>query len=120
FLFDYLANFLHSFLFFECIYGLMLAVSSLLEGLLGDDDLGPAAFLSNICSRSQDDLASPGPIAFENSLPAADDASGREIRTGDDFHQLIDRDLRLIDQLDSRVTDISQVVRLNLGRYADG
>ena len=114
------ANSLNSLFFDERADGLMQAVPSLLEGHLGDDDLGPAAFLSNVGSRSQDHLASPGPIAFKNSLSAADDASGREIRTGDDFHQLIDRDLRLVDQLDRRVTDLAQVVRRNLGRHADG
>src|SRR5439155_17721432 len=53
------ANSLNSLFFDERADGLMQAVPSLLEGHLGDDDLGPAAFLSNVGSRSQDDLASP-------------------------------------------------------------
>src|SRR5207247_3647392 len=82
------ANSLNSLFFDERADGLMQAVPSLLEGHFGDNDLGPAAFLSNIGSRSQDHLASPGPIAFENSLSTADDSPRGEIRTGDDLHQL--------------------------------
>src|SRR4029077_6042386 len=114
------ANSLNSLFFDERADGLMQAVPSLLEGHLGDDDLGPAAFLSNVGAGSQDYLASPGPIAFENSLSAADDASGREIRTGDDFHQFVDRDLRLVDELDNRVADLAQVVRRDFRGHPNG
>ena len=51
---------------------------------------------------------------------AHDDAAGREIGAGADFHQLIDRNARLVDHAHDAVANFAQVVRRNAGGHAHG
>ena len=50
---------------------------------------------------------------------AADDAAGGEVGAGDDLHQLVDRDVRVVDHAISAVADFAQVVRRNRRGHAD-
>ena len=73
------------------------AIARLLVGHFLDDDLIAAALLDDLGPRPQDDLAAAGAVAVDDSLPAHDDAAGREIGTGNDLHQFEktdDRDCR--------------------------
>ena len=65
------------------------------------------------------DRAAARVIAAPQSGPAADDVARGEVRPGDDFHQLVDRDVGVVDQADQGVADLHQVVRRDRGRHAD-
>ena len=39
---------------------------------------------------------------------------------GDDLHQLVEGDVRLVDQADEAVADLAEVVRRDVGGHADG
>ena len=90
-------------------------------GTSRDDDLAAAAFLDDLGAGAQRDLAAAGAVAVEDALPAADDAAGREVRAGNDLHQL-ERCVTSGSSMsaDEAVADLAQVVRRNVGGHADG
>ena len=49
-----------------------------------------------------------------------DGAAGREIRPLHELHQLVERDVRVVDLRADAVDDFAQVVRRHVGRHADG
>ena len=55
-----------------------------------------------------------------DALQAADDAAGREIRPFDVLHQLLDRDVRIVDLRADAVDDLAQIVRRHVRGHADG
>ena len=73
-------------------------------------DAGPGA---------ERDRAAARVVAAPQSGPAADDVARGEVRPGDDFHQLVDGDVGVVDQADQGVADLHQVVRRDRGRHAD-
>jgi hypothetical protein len=76
--------------------------------------------LLNSCASADDDLAPTGTVAFEDALTTANHAAGRKIRAGDDFHELFDGDLRLVNEADQGIADLAEIVRWNTGSHADG
>ena len=95
-----------------------------LERNLGDDD--GVAFLSAapdpVDRRPRPKLhhAAPGLVSLLDAFAAVDEAARREIRPRHDLDQILDRGVRMLDQMDRRLDDLTQVVRRNLGRHADG
>src|SRR5690606_36344274 len=60
-----------------------------LEGNLGDDDgFAVAADRLDIDLAAHDDGAAPGRVGIVDARAAENDAAGREIRTGNDLHQV--------------------------------
>ncbi len=62
----------------------------------------------------------PVRYASRNAEPAADGGGGGEVGRGDEFHQLVERDVRVVDQGDGGVADLAQVVRRDARGHADG
>ena len=95
-------------------------VARLLVGNLGDDDpVAVALALSRSWPRADDDRAAARVVAAPDGRPAADDAAGGEVGAGDDLHQLVDRDVRVVDQRDDAAADFAQVVRRDRRGHAD-
>ena len=94
--------------------------------LVGDfaDDDAPltAAQIFDFVARPGADRTAPGLIGVENGALAAfdADAAGREVRTGDEFHQLGHRRVRLGQQLARGVDQFDDIVRRDRRRHADG
>jgi len=84
---------------------------------LRDDDLALAAarFLG-VGAGPHRDGAPAGGVALLDAAPAADEPTGGEVRSLDDLHQVLDRDVRVVDDGDGGVADFGQVV----GRDAGG
>ena len=53
-------------------------------------------------------------------LPADDNPARGKIGPGDDFHQFVDRHVRVIEHRATRIDDFAEVVRRNIGCHADG
>jgi len=95
-------------------------VACLLEGNPGDDDpRGASRAFFDSGGRLQYDRAAAGMVSAADAGPSADHAAGREVGTGADFHQLIDRNVRLFDHLHQRPAYLADVVRRNRGRHTD-
>ena len=64
----------------------------------------------------------PRPVSRYWRIPpvAADDAAGRKIRPFHVLHQLVERDVGIVDLRADAVDDFAQIVRRNVGRHADG
>ena len=64
----------------------------------------------------------PRPVSRYWLTPAdaADGAAGREIRALHELHQVIERDVRIVDLRADAVDDFAEIVRRNVGRHADG
>ena len=60
------------------------------------------------------------PVRLGYGVPAVDDAAGGKIGSGDESHQLVDRDPGVVDVAGDRARHLAQVVRRNVGRHADG
>src|SRR5690606_9456199 len=61
-----------------------------------------------------------GAVGIDAAGATSDDACGREIRTGDMSHQLIDADVGVGDQRQATVDHLAQVVWGDVGRHAHG
>ena len=72
-----------------------------LVGQLGDDDLVAAAARRLLDERlgADDDAAAPGGVGGPDAFAAEDRAAGREVRPGDDLHQVVDGGLGIVDQV---------------------
>jgi hypothetical protein len=62
----------------------------------------------------------PGLEGAADAAAAEDQCPGREVRAGDDLHQLVERRIRRLDQLQRGVDDLGRIVRRDIGRHADG
>ena len=88
---------------------------------LGDDDvLAVLATLLDGGLGAHLERSAAGPVSLLDSIAAVDVARRREIRAGDDLHQLLQGDFGILDQLDAGLDDFRQIVRRNVGRHADG
>ena len=63
-------------------------------------------------------LAAAGAVALAHAIQAVDDAGGREVRRRDDLHHLVDRRVRVLQQVQAGVDDLVQVVRRDVRRHA--
>ena len=92
-----------------------------LVGHLGDDDgFAIVAALLDVDAAAHDDRAAAGRVGAVDARAAEDDAAGREIRPGNDLHQRLQVDRRVVDQGDGAVDHFAEIVRRNVGRHADG
>jgi len=66
------------------------------------------------------DRAAAGRIGGQDARTAENDRPGREIRTGNEFHQLFQRDRRIVDHRHTAVDDLAEIVRRDVRRHADG
>ena len=66
------------------------------------------------------DLTGSGPVDFGQLILIDDNAARREIRSLHDVHQLFIRKVLIPDQSDGRVDDLTEIVRRNACRHADG
>ena len=86
-----------------------------------DDDLFPAAFeLLDAGLAAHLHTAASGLEILFDSRHAADDAAGREIRPFHVLHQLLERDVRIVDLRADSIDHFAEIVRRNIGRHAHG
>ena len=92
-----------------------------LIGNLGDDDGRPAlAYLLEGGAPAQQNDAAPAVEAAVHAGRPHDDAAGGEVRRGHVvLHQLLDRDLGIVDVGDAGVDHLAQVVGRDVGGHAD-
>ncbi len=93
-----------------------------LIGQFGDDDLvtvAPCCFLDEGFGADHHATAA-GVIGGANTLAAENRAAGREVRSLDEFHQLVDRCLGIVDEMDDGIADFVQVMWRDIGCHPDG
>jgi hypothetical protein len=59
-------------------------------------------------------------IGGADAGPADDQASGGEVRAGDDLDEIVDAERGVVDQRDAGIDDLAEIVRRDVGRHADG
>ncbi len=101
---------------------------ALLEGalvdLVGDlrDDQALAAVLALLhmdLGTHRDDAAA-GLVGLADAVGAHDDATGREVRAGQDTHEVVGGGVGVVDHHADGLRDLGQVVGRHVGRHADG
>ncbi len=94
-----------------------------LVGDLGDDNaVAVAGHLFDMCLAAQHDAPFARTIRRLDALRAYDDSPGREIRSRDELHQELDRDVVhrvvIVDEVGDRRSHFFQVMRRNVGCHA--
>jgi hypothetical protein len=88
---------------------------------LVDDDrrlAGPVVGLDRRARPHREDAAALTVGLPDRRLPA-DEAGGREVRSRNELHELVDGELGRLDQGDQRIAHLAQVVRRDVRRHAD-
>ena len=62
--------------------------------------------------------AASGAVTVFHAIDAINDAGGREVGCRDDFHQLVNRSLRIAQQMQARVDDFVQVMWRDVGGHS--
>ncbi len=89
-------------------------------GELGDDDaLAPRRDLLDLALGAHAERATTGLVGVAHPLQPDDGAARRQVGAGDIFHQLVERGVRLLDQVAGGGHDLGQVVRRHIGGHAD-
>ena len=70
-------------------------------------------------TRAQLQNAAAFYVRLSDLFAAVDKTAGRKIRTSHDLRQIFDSDLRIFQQRQRRIDDLSEIVRRNLGGHAD-
>ena len=87
---------------------------------LGEDErLAAAAHFLDMALGADDDGAAAGLVGGVRARAADDDAAGREVRRRHKLHQLVDRDVAIVEIGAAGVDDLTQIVRRDVGRHAD-
>ena len=95
-------------------------VGRLLERQFGDDDLGLAAFsFDDMAFSANGDRAAAARVRLNDSGSTANDAAGWEVGPRQDFHDLADGAIGVLDDQVHRVADFAKIVRRNRGRHTD-
>src|SRR6266480_4308199 len=90
----------------------------LIGKLVDDDRLAPALFdVLDVRAGSDYDAPAAGAIAFAHALGAVDDSGGGKVGRRNVLDQLVDRQLRIVEQGKTSSDDLGQVVRRNIGRH---
>jgi hypothetical protein len=92
-----------------------------LVGQLVDDDrlaLALADFL-HVRARAHDDAPATGEVSLLHFRDAIDDSRRREVRRGDDLHEIADGQVGVLQQRRAGIHDLAQVVRRDVRRHAD-
>ena len=92
----------------------------LIRNVVDDDPVAVALALFDRGLRADDDRAAARFVTFPDGRFAADDAAGREVGAGDVLHQLLDGDVRVVDERDEAAANFAQVVRRDRRGHADG
>ena len=93
-----------------------------LVGDLRDDDrflVAPRGFLDGSFGPHLDD-APTGLVGVPNALGAVDEGGGGEVGPREFLHELAERGVGMLDQLDGRIHDLGEVVRRDVGCHAHG
>ena len=89
-------------------------------GNFGDNDLFPAAFeLLYAGFAAHFHITAARLKVLSNSRATADRAAGRKIRALHVFHQLVQRDVRVLDLRADSIDNFSKIVRRNIGGHAN-
>ena len=87
----------------------------------GDDDLFAIALeFLDAGFAAHFHAAAAGLEILPNAAHAADGAAGRKIRALHVLHQLVERDVGIVDLRADAIDDFAEIVRRNVGRHADG
>src|SRR2546425_3888777 len=88
---------------------------------LGDDDpLAAVLRLLEGVAGTHDQATVTGAVGGGDPLATDDDPASREVRSLDQFHQVLGGGIRMVYEIDLGVADLGKVVRWNVGRHADG
>ena len=77
----------------------------LIRNLRDDDLLAILAHVLDRGPRPHHERSSAGAVRFQDSCPPVNKSAGRKIRPGNHLHQLVERRLGMLDQLDRGVDD---------------
>jgi len=109
-------------LLFYVFFELTLVPMFFIIGIWGGPDRRYAAakfFL--LPARPKTEATAARSVGFDDALARLDeDAAGREIRTWDEIHELLDRRIWVLDQVEQRRTQFIGIVRGDIGRHTDG
>src|SRR6185312_10482979 len=87
----------------------------------GGDDRFVAVFIGlDFGLRADQYPAATGAIRLHDACRAIDDAGGREVRSWHVLHQVVDGEIRVVDQRHRRVDHLAHVVWGHVGGHADG
>src|SRR5690625_1966892 len=87
------------------------------EGDLGDDDLLPPTLEGlDLSPSAHDDPATACGVGVPDPVGPIDIGAGREVWAPDMAHQLLDRRIRVVDQVDTGLDYLTQVVRWEIRR----
>ena len=81
-----------------------------------DKQLAPVHAVLHMHARAQGKLRAPGLIASADFLVFHQHAAGGEVRAGDDFHQFIQRNVRILHHSNCRADAFAQIVRGDVRR----
>ena len=88
---------------------------------LGDDERLPVLpHLFHVHAPAHDYRATAFVIGGADARAAENEATGRKVRTRNDFDQLVDLDRRIVEIGDAGVAHLAEIVRRNVRRHADG
>src|SRR5207248_960716 len=91
-----------------------------LIGHLGEDErLAAAAHFLYMALGAYDDGAAAGLVGGMRARPADDDSAGRKIRRRHKLHQLVNRDVAIVEIGSAGVDHLTEIVRRDVGRHAD-
>ncbi len=86
---------------------------------LGDDDAQTPRLLDDLGDRAHPDRPAAGAVRLADADASEDRRSGREVGTEHELHQVFDRRVRVVDEVQRRVDDLAQVVRRDVRGHAD-
>jgi hypothetical protein len=87
----------------------------------GDDDaLAARGDVLDPRRRAGAEAAAPGGVGVADAVQANDLAAGRQVGTGDVAHQVVERRVRVGQQVPGGADDLDEVVRRHVRRHPDG
>src|SRR5690606_33678633 len=85
------------------------------------DDVAVALVIVNdFRAGANVDAAPAGAVGLHDACATVDDGPGGKVRTGNEFHQLIDGDVFIVDQRKTGLDHFADVVGRNIGGHAHG
>ena len=64
--------------------------------------------------------AAAGGVGIADAGEADDRSAGRQVGARNEFHQVVEGGVRVVEQVAGRADDLDEVVRRHVGRHADG
>ena len=93
----------------------------LIRQLINDDGLALAFVdILKMALGTHYNPAASRPVTVPNAVDAVNDAAGRKVWRRHKLNQLINRGLRILQQVKTRVHDFIEIMRWNVGRHAHG